>query len=199
MIRFLKGIFHPTVDGSAIIETEAGIGFRISMPSNSQLYKSADGDVVSVYTSMQVKEDAVNLYGFTSVSELELFELLITVNGVGAKAGLSIMSALSSDRLNAAISAGDTASITKANGVGKKTAERIILELKDKVAQPFDEGGIQGADDSHEPETTSEKEEAAAALISLGYTRNEAMTAIGKVKGDSLTCEEYIRGALRNL
>ena len=127
MIRFLRGIFHPSSDGSAIIETDSGVGFRINIPANSGLYKNVDGDEVSVYTSMQVREDAVNLYGFTSMEDLELFELLITVNGVGAKAGLSVMSALAPAQLRMAITSGDAASITKANGIGKKTAEKLIL------------------------------------------------------------------------
>ena len=115
MIRFLRGIFHPSSDGSAIIETDSGIGFRLNVPANSGLYKKADGDEVSVYTSMQVREDAVNLYGFTSMEDLELFELLITVNGVGAKAGLSVMSTLPPAQLRMAITSGDTASITMEN------------------------------------------------------------------------------------
>ena len=199
MIRFLRGIFHPSSDGSAIIETDSGIGFRLNVPANSGLYKKADGDEVSVYTSMQVREDAVNLYGFTSMEDLELFELLITVNGVGAKAGLSVMSTLPPAQLRMAITSGDTASITKANGIGKKTAERIILELKDKVTGPAGFVAEEAGDMKTGPVAAGEKEEAVAALTALGYTRNEALSAISKVKGEELTCEDYIRGALKNL
>lgn len=199
MIRFLRGIFHPSSDGSAIIETDSGVGFRINVPANSGLYKNVDGDEVSVYTSMQVREDAVNLYGFTSMEDLELFELLITVNGVGAKAGLSVMSALAPAQLRIAITSGDAASITKANGIGKKTAERIILELKDKVTGPAGFVPEEDGDADFALSVTGEKEEAIAALAALGYTRNEAINAISKVKGEELTCEDYIRGALKNL
>ncbi len=199
MIRFLRGIFHPSSDGSAIIETDSGIGFRLNVPANSGLYKKADGDEVSVYTSMQVREDAVNLYGFTSMEDLELFELLITVNGVGAKAGLSVMSTLPPAQLRMAITSGDTASITKANGIGKKTAERIILELKDKVTGSAGFVAEEAGDMETGPVAAGEKEEAVAALTALGYTRNEALSAISKVKGEELTCEDYIRGALKNL
>ena len=90
MIRFLRGSFHPNPDGTAVIETASGIGFLVSLPANSGLYKNPEGAEVKVYTLMIVREDDMSLYGFESRDELELFRLLITVNGVGAKAGMSI-------------------------------------------------------------------------------------------------------------
>ena len=197
MIRFLRGIFHPSSDGSAIIETDSGVGFRINIPANSGLYKNVDGDEVSVYTSMQVREDAVNLYGFTSMEDLELFELLITVNGVGAKAGLSVMSALAPAQLRMAITSGDAASITKANGIGKKTAERIILELKDKVGAIETDDGIDLKAVGNATLNSSTKE-AVAALVSLGYTQSEASLAVGRLD-TSLSTEELIKQALKQL
>lgn len=197
MIRFLKGKFHPGLNGSVIIETNSGIGMEVHIPSNSPLYKSLEGEDVKVFTSMRVKEDDISLYGFSERKDLELFELLITVNGIGAKAGMSIMSTLSSDNLKRAIATGDVKAISAANGVGKKTAERLILELKDKVGTFETDEGIEEGNLIF-PEG-DEKSEAVAALVSLGYTKNEATSAVNKVKGNDLSCEDYIKNALRDL
>ena len=197
MIRFIKGIFHAGLNGCIIIETSSGIGFEIHVPAGSPLYRSLDGDTVRVFTSMIIREDDISLYGFADRESLELFELLITVNGVGAKAGMAIMSVLPPVELKRAIAAGDSKAISAANGVGKKTAERIILELKDKVGTFENESGsgtvsaFIAADD--------ERSEAVAALIALGYSRQEAEGAVGKVKEEDLTCERYIKHALKNL
>lgn len=196
MIRFIKGIFHPGLSGSVIIETASGMGFEINIPANSSLYKNLEGEEVKVYTSMIVREDDVSLYGFSDKENLELFELLITVNGIGAKAGMSIMSALPPSELKRAIAMGDVKAISAANGVGKKTAERVILELKDKVGT-FDDAVL--AESDVFIAANDERSEAVAALIALGYTKNEAADAVGKVKKEDLTCEEYIKNALKNL
>ena len=196
MIRFIKGIFHPGLSGSVIIETASGMGFEVNIPANSSLYKNLEGEEVKVYTSMIVREDDVSLYGFSDKENLELFELLITVNGIGAKAGMSIMSALPPSELKRAIAMGDAKAVSAANGVGKKTAERVILELKDKVGS-FDDD-ILAESDVFVP-ASDERSEAVAALIALGYTKNEAADAVGKVKKEDLTCEEYIKNALKNL
>ena len=196
MIRFIKGIFHPGLSGSVIIETASGMGFEVNIPANSSLYKNLEGEEVKVYTSMIVREDDVSLYGFSDKENLELFELLITVNGIGAKAGMSIMSALPPSELKRAIAMGDAKAISAANGVCKKTAERVILELKDKVGS-FDDD-ILAESDVFVP-ASDERSEAVAALIALGYTKNEAADAVGKVKKEDLTCEEYIKNALKNL
>lgn len=196
MIRFIKGIFHPGLSGSVIIETASGMGFEVNIPANSSLYKNLEGEEVKVYTSMIVREDDVSLYGFSDRENLELFELLITVNGIGAKAGMSIMSALPPSELKRAIAMGDVKAISAANGVGKKTAERVILELKDKVGT-FDDD-VLAESDVFIP-ASDERSEAVAALIALGYTKNEAADAVGKVKKEDMTCEEYIKNALKNL
>ena len=132
MIRTLRGAFHPQADGTAVIETVAGIGFLVNLPANSTLYKKYEGEEVTAYTLMIVKEDDMSLYGFENRDELALFKLLISVNGVGPKAGMAIMSILPEQELRRAIGTGDAKTIAQANGVGKKTAERVILELKDK-------------------------------------------------------------------
>ena len=127
MIRFIKGIFHPQIDGTAIIETQSGIGFLVSIAANSPLYRNFEGAEVKVYTLMIVREDDMSLYGFDSMEELELFQLLITVKGIGPKAGLAIMGVLPLPELKRAIATGDVKAISAASGVGKKSAERVIL------------------------------------------------------------------------
>ena len=197
MIRFIKGIFHPGLSGTVLIENASGIGFEIAIPANSSLYKNIEGEQVKVFTSMIVKEDDISLYGFSDRESLDLFELLITVNGVGAKAGMAIMSVLPPAELKRAIGCGDAKAISAANGVGKKTAERIILELKDKVGT-FAEDVPQAASETYGAAGDA-RSEAAAALMALGYSRNEATDAVGKVKEEELTCEDYIKHALKHL
>ena len=146
---------------------------------------------------MIVREDDISLYGFSDKESLELFELLITVNGIGAKAAMSIMSILPQSELKRAIATGDAKAISAANGVGKKTAERVLLELKDKVGT-FDDGDFAASGDVYVP-VSDERSEAVAALMALGYSKNEAAAAVGKVGDDGLSCEEYIKNALKNL
>ena len=196
MIRSIRGSLYPEMDGSVTVETESGVGLRVFVPANSEIYKRVEGSEVKLYTSMMVREDAMNLYGFSNKDERRLFELLITVNGVGAKAGMSIMSTLSPTELKLAIAAGDAKAISVANGIGKKTAERIILELKDKVEMPTSLPEMEGVVAAT---YSDERNEAVNALIALGYSKNEAASAIGSVAENGLTCEEYIKKALKNL
>ena len=147
---------------------------------------------------MIVKEDDISLYGFSDREELELFELLITVSGIGAKGAMSIMSVLSPNALKFAIASGDSKSISKANGVGKKTAERIIIDLKDKVGS-FDEAELDGPIDDKIFVNDDTRSEAKIALISLGYSQQEAENAISKIKGENLTIEDYIKLALKQM
>ena len=199
MIRFLKGRYYQGQPGEAIIENGSGMGFRVFVPVGSSLYQTSEGDEVKVYTSMKVREDDISLYGFDDMDSLELFELLITVNGVGAKAGMAIMSVMSPNQVRKAIATEDVKSLKKADGIGKKTAERIILELKDKVGTFEDDGGIQTEDLYPSQIQDGPREEAQLALRSLGYTAVEIETAMRKIKGEGLSAEEYIKEALRRL
>ena len=198
MIRYIKGIIYHQMDSSIIVENSSGIGFNIMIPSGSSFYKLTDGEEVKVHTSMIVKEDDISLYGFSDREELELFELLITVSGIGAKGAMSIMSVLSPNALKLAIASGDSKSISKANGVGKKTAERIIIDLKDKLGS-FDETELDANIDDKIFVNDDTRSEAKIALISLGYSHQEAENAISKIKGESLSIEDYIKLALKQM
>ena len=184
--------------GSVVVETAAGIGFRINVSDTSSLLTKREGDDMLVYTYLQVKEDGMALYGFAEPEELKLFELLITVNGVGPKAGLAIMSLGTPNQIKAAIAGKDAAAISQAQGVGKKTAERVILELCDKVSVlPID--GVELATPAVSTAMVGDRAEAVTALTTLGYTKKEAENAIGSVAEDGLSTEEYIKKALKYL
>ena len=199
MIGFVRGILAEKGNGYIIIDVN-GIGYEIHVPANSGAYMSSEGQEVMVHTTMMVREDDVSLYGFSRKGELDAFKKLITVNGVGAKAGIAILSAFTLEQLQQAIVFEDSKSLTKANGIGKKTAERIVLELKDKFS-------VDAADQPQIPEgmmstdigTAGNRSEAVTALIALGYTRGEATSALANVTDNDLTVEEYIKQALKNL
>ena len=199
MIGFVKGILAEKGAGYVIIEA-GGIGYEIHVPANSGAYLSSEGEEVKVYTMMSVREDDVSLYGFSRRGELDAFKKLISVNGVGAKAGISILSAFTLEQLQEAIAFEDAKALTKANGIGKKIAERIVLELKDKFTVPGVDVPAEGV---LVPEGGTAdgggRAEAVAALISLGYTRGEATSALAHVKENDLSAEDYIKAALKNL
>lgn len=197
MIRHITGKYLFYEKGSIVVETQGGIGFRIHVADTSPVLNAREGDVVQLYTYMQVKDDGMSLFGFNDRDALTLFEQLLTVNGVGPKAGLAIMSIGTVNQIKAFIMHKDAKSIAKAQGVGKKTAERVILELADKVsAVP-----IQDAEIATESAVlfSDERNNAVVALTTLGYSKAEAEEAIGHVPEDDLTIEEYIKKSLRFL
>lgn len=199
MIRYVKGIYGMTFAGGIVVETNSGIGLEIFLPMNSPIYKYTEGDTVMVYTSMIVKEDSMTLYGFHNRETLEVFEKLITVSGVGAKGALAIIGTLAVEELKRAIAFEDAKEIARANGIGKKTAERIILELKDKMGK-FDGELPQGVSASDITTVSADaRTEAISAMVALGYTKAEAFSAVSAVNDEGLTSEEYIKKALKNL
>lgn len=200
MIGFIRGVLAEKGNGYIIVDV-GGIGYEIFVPANSGAYLSGEGSEVLVYTTMIVRDDDVSLYGFTRKGELDAFKKLITVSGVGAKAAISILSSFSLEQLQQAIVFEDAKTLTKANGVGKKTAERIVLELKDKFSVENTEGTIPSSESQDLGMGAAEdgRSEAISALISLGYTRGEATSALAPIKDAGLTAEEYIKLALKNL
>ncbi|MEE1374772.1 MAG: Holliday junction branch migration protein RuvA [Clostridia bacterium] len=197
MIRHITGKYLFYEKGSIVVETQGGIGFRIHVADTSPVLNAREGDVVQLYTYMQVKDDGMSLFGFNDRDALTLFEQLLTVNGVGPKAGLAIMSIGTVNQIKAFIMHKDAKSIAKAQGVGKKTAERVILELADKVSDV----PIQDAEIATESAVlfSDERNNAVVALTTLGYSKAEAEEAIGHVPEDDLTIEEYIKKSLKFL
>ena len=200
MIRYVKGVYSMNVNGGIVVEIQSGLGLEIFLPVNSPIYRYGEGETIKVYTSMIVKEDDIRLYGFHNRESLDLFENLITVSGVGAKGAMSIVGTLDTDQLKRAVAFEDAKEIARANGIGKKTAERIILELKDKIGR-IDEDINKPSFDLPENLKVAEDErtEAINALSTLGYTKSEAFGAVSSVNDEGLSSQEYIKKALKNL
>lgn len=193
MIHYIKGKLAMKFEGGVVLET-GGIGYEINVPESDPVYLAASGQEALVYTAMTVREDDVSLYGFTSQDSLALFRRLITVSGVGAKAAMALLSAMSSDALKKAIVFEDAATLTKANGIGKKIAQRIVLELKDKL------GAVSGlTEGAQEISAGSAKSEAISGLMALGYSRSEAAEALAGIAETDLTTEQYMKQALKRL
>ena len=200
MIGYLIGILTMKTDTGVLVET-GGIGYEVMVPGNSHLFLEKEGAEVKVYTAMIVREDDISLYGFSDMSSLQLFKKLITVSGVGAKAALSILSTLSVDEVRKAIVFEDPTMLARAQGIGKKTAQRIVLDLKDKLGSAVSLDGEPGV---MNPELSgidgnNPRMEALAALTALGYTRGEASAALTAIKDNELTTEEYIKQSLKKL
>lgn len=199
MIRYVKGTYSMNINGGIVVETQSGLGLEIFLPLNSPIYKYSEGDTVQIYTSFIVKEDSMTLYGFHNRETLELFEKLLTVSGVGARGAISVIGTIDADSLKRAIAFGDSKEISRANGIGKKTAERIILELRDKISDLDNVLPAGLARTASDEESSDARTEAVNALMALGYTRAEAFSAVASVNDEGLSDEEYIRKALKNL
>lgn len=193
MIHHIRGTIEGTIDGGIVVEAN-GIGYEVLLPDNSRLYLKQTGEEVRVLTAMIVKEDDVKLYGFSDRESLALFRKLLTVSGVGAKGAMALLSAMPTEELKQAIAFDDAAMLTRANGVGKKIAQRICLELKDKL------GDISSVAASALSQTASASEKAMAVdgLMALGYSRSEASAALASAK-EGLSVEEYIKQGLKKL
>ena len=202
MIGYIRGILEEADEQSVMIDNH-GIGYRIFVPSSAFSGALPIGKEVKIYTYLSVKEDAMQLYGFLTRDDLRMFRMLLGVNGIGPKAGLGILSALTADELRFAVLADDAASIAKAPGIGKKTAQKLILELKDKLnlEDAFEQKlANQAAGDISSADTGSQVQEAVQALTALGYPGTDALRAVKKVEGaESMTVEEILKAALKKM
>ncbi len=196
MISSLRGKLIYTDNTSAVIEC-GGVGFRCTVTQNT-LYKLPKiGEEAFLFTYLSVREDALDLFGFYEEEEMNAFKLIIAVNGVGPKLGIAILSEFTPSALMLSIASGDAKTLTSVSGVGTKSAQRIVLELKDKVGAI---GNISSADLRAVGNVTvnSASAEAVAALVSLGYTQSEASLAVGKLD-QTLPTDELIKQSLRTL
>ena len=196
MISFLKGILDSVQDETIIIDVY-GIGFSVQAGASTIRRLPPNGDKVKLYTYLHSREECLSLYGFYEQNELELFRLLIGVAGIGPKAATVLLSFLDPEKLKTAIIRGDAGTLKQAPGVGKKTAERIILELKDKILK------ITPSENAAMSSFSTEEDDALAALVALGYGETEAQKAIRQVleKGTAtnLTATELVRTALKKI
>ncbi|MFL8634582.1 Holliday junction branch migration protein RuvA [Clostridioides difficile] len=191
MYSYIKGTVEEIYIDSIVVENN-GIGYKINVSSNTIMNLQV-GEATKIYTKLIVREDDMSLCGFVSREELKMFELLTSVSKIGPKVALSILSFASPAQLGAYILSEDIGNLSKAPGVGKKTAERIVLELKDKV----DKNNIE-----FEPTLLSQKptlisqDESVDALVALGYTLSESKEAVQKCKKDGMNTEAIIKKAL---
>ncbi|MBQ6363943.1 MAG: Holliday junction branch migration protein RuvA [Lachnospiraceae bacterium] len=206
MISFLQGTIEEIEDGSAVIGV-GGIGFQVQISSETvqRLSSMGRGAEVRIYTFTYLREDMIALFGFLNRDELELFKRLITVSGIGPKGGLSLLSAFSADDLRFAILSGDVKTISRAPGIGKKTAERLVIDLRDKINlsdsgthQDLSSYSSLGAGGAEEPAASSESE-AIEALTALGYARVDAARAVRKAAAEAGTedTEAILKAALK--
>ena len=202
MISYIRGTLAEKNEDSAVVEAH-GVGYQIFVPVPVLSELPPLGESVKIYTYFSVREDGMSLFGFLSRQDLAMFKQLLGINGIGPKSALGILSALRPDVLRMAVVSGDAKTISRAPGVGPKTAQRIILDLKDKI-RPEDvlAGGLE--ESLAVPEEISgvgqAGKEAVEALTALGYSAAEAAGAVKKVKiTEEMTAEDVLKGALRHL
>ncbi len=193
MIAFVNGTVESIEENLTILDAGA-LGYRIFM-SPYALSTLSVGKSAKIYTYLKVAEDAMDLYGFLSLEELSMFRRIISVSGAGPKAGLAILSVLRPAEFALAVVTGDFKAITRAQGVGPKLAQKIVLELKDKL-ENSDFIKTTGEAEGFHPAPASDNE-AVEALCALGYTQSEAARAVGQAEGDSVS--DVIRNALKIL
>lgn len=193
MFYYVKGELVMTDPQSAVVDC-GGVGYKLTVSMNTLSHLTELGKKVCLYTHFSVREDAVELFGFYDTEELSAFRLLISVSGVGPKAAMAILSLLSPAKFAVAVSTGDTRTLSKASGIGAKTAARIVLELKDKVsaAAVTDDGEM-----VVESARGGIMDDAIEALMVLGYQRQTAQKALAGCKGETL--EELMRAALNKI
>ncbi len=195
MIHYIKGKITETMPGMVIIEN-GGIGYEVSVPLGDKAFMAGDEEV-TIYTTMQVKEDDISLYGFSDRTALTMFNLLVTVSGVGGKGAMSILSALTPAELQRAVITGNSKAIQSANGIGKKIADRIVLELRDKmekmgqlspgsIAAPVKQAPIMG-----------ERAKAVSMLIATGANKADAERAVASIEDDNLKAGQYFMMAAK--
>ena len=201
MIAFVRGTAADMGETAVVVET-GGIGYEIFMTGND-LGRIRIGDQVMIHTYFHVREDAMQLYGFLSKDDLQMFRLLLGVNGIGPKAAVGVLSAVNADDLRFAVLSDDIKTISRAPGIGKKTAQKLILELKDKLSleEAFEKklAHTDTAPAAGEAAAADASKEAIEALVALGYSSTDAMRAVRMVKDVSPDdVEGILKAALKN-
>lgn len=200
MYAYIKGELAEINSDHIVIET-GGIGYQIYIPGQTFSYLPPIGEQLKVYTYLYLREDAMILYGFLTKDDLELFKLLISVSGIGPKGGLAILSTLNADELRFAVLSGDAKSIARSPGIGGKTAQRLILELKDKMSlEEAFEKKTEHVNSVQSSGSSSVKNDAVMALTALGYSSTESLKAVSAVEiTEDMDVEALLRAALKHM
>lgn len=198
MIAYIKGILSYQTETTAIVET-GGMGYEIHLSPNTLVKLPQTGDEVRLFTYMNVKEDDVSLFGFWTLEEKEMFLKLLGITGIGPKGALAFLATLTPQEIVMAILSADVKTLSSVSGIGKKTAQRVILELKDKFStEDAISVPLEGISDNMGVATDA-KMEAIEALTALGYSRSEAVKALQSLETDGLTAEEILKLALKKM
>ena len=196
MFEYIRGILQYKGTDFCVVDVN-GVGFKIYTSHITAAGRGDSGSTVTLYTYMNVKEDEISLFGFASREELSVFNMLISVSGVGPKMGIAVLAAMSPSEFSLAVATGDFKAISKSKGVGPKLAQRIVLELKDKISKDI-KSQEQAREDILEPVPTGYiSNDAVSALMVLGYSSKEAAKLVSKVYKDGMTLEETVRQALK--
>lgn len=200
MYAYLKGIVEDITEDNVVLEVH-DVGYNIKVSADTAGRLPAAGEQVRLYTYTLVKEDALQLYGFLTRDELALFKQCITVSGIGPKGAQAILSVMDTDSLRFAIMSGDVKAISRAPGIGKRTAERLILELKGKITMEDTSVGREIASSAGGNfADTSQKQEAVEALVSLGYGQAESMKAVNSIEGiENMDSGAVLKAALKKM
>lgn len=201
MYSYIKGELAEVNTDHIVIDV-GGIGYMIYIPAQSLNYLPGIGEILKVHTYLYMREDAMILYGFLTKDDLEMFKLLITVSGIGPKGGLAVLSTLSSDDLRFAVLSGDSKAISKAPGIGSKTAQRVIIDLKDKLSlEDAFEKKLEHENEKINVSSNSQvKNDAVMALNALGYSSAESLKAVSKVEmTDDMDVEDVLKAALKHM
>ena len=199
MITFIEGKVAEKNPGELVMMSAGGVGFSLLCSNATLSAAPGKGETWRCYTVMNVREDAIELFGFASRQEREMFRRLCTVTGVGAKTALGVLSALPLRDLSVAIVTGDVTALSRAPGIGKKTAQRIVLELRDKVEQAEVSSSAPGVSAPVSAPAGGMEREAQAALQALGYTSAEAARAVNQVRDQAGTVDQMVLLALRQM
>ncbi len=199
MVSYIKGKLAEVFEDTIVIENN-GMGFNVRVPASLLDSIPSVGEMVKVYTYLYVREDAINLFGFLTRQDLDVFKLLLNVNGIGPKGALGILSTITPDDLRFAVLSDDVKAISKAPGIGTKTAQKLIIELKDKLKLEYftDQGKI--ADGQAVSASSSAKNEAVEALVALGYANSEAIKTVNMVENvNEKDTETILKEALKKM
>jgi len=200
MIGRLIGILLEKQPPQLLVEVQ-GVGYELEAPMSTFYQLPVTGEAVTLHTHMVVREDAQLLYAFFSLSERQLFRNLIRISGVGPKLALTILSGVTADEFTRCVMEGDSKALTSLPGVGKKTAERLIVELRDRLAKEVNAvlPGAEGKPAMLKPTEKSPVADAVSALVSLGYKAQEASQMVRTVEAEGLSTEEIIKAALQSM
>ena len=201
MIAFIKGTVDSLSEGKMILESH-GIGYELNIPASMFDAGIREGEELKIYTHMSVREDGISLFAFLSREDLEIYRMLIGVSGIGPKAALAVLSTLTADNLRFAVLSEDVQAIAKTPGIGKKTAQKLILELKDKLkledALENTVNAVQNTADTSAGMANEMTGEAVQALVALGYGNTEALKAVRQVEiTEEMSVEDVLRQSLK--